>query len=131
MRLALVVHLIGTLVRLFSPTVLVPAAVAAFYREWFDAAGFIVAFSATAVVGTLMRRAAVDRRCRTIAACRGDGRRVDHLAGGCQSGRDPVPLGRLQLRQRAIRVDVGLTTTGATVVTDFSAIGRGVFFWRP
>ena len=43
MRLAIVVHVTGTLVRLFGPALLAPALVAACYGEWRDAAGFVVA----------------------------------------------------------------------------------------
>ena len=41
MRLPIVVHLIGVLVRLFGPMLLVPAAVAVYYGEWSDALGFV------------------------------------------------------------------------------------------
>ncbi len=40
MRLALVVHVIGVLVRLFGPMFLLPAAVSLVYQEWRDAAAF-------------------------------------------------------------------------------------------
>ena len=131
MRLALVVHLIGTLVRLFSPAVLVPAAVAAFYREWFDAAGFIVAFTATAVAGTLMRRAAGStgdaerlRRVEGMAVVSITWLVVANLAG------IPYLWVGFSYVNALFESMSGLTTTGATVLTDFSTIGRGVFFWR-
>ena len=56
MRLRTVLHVTGTLVRLFSPALLTPALVAVWYRESHDAIGFFVTFVATAVVGTVMRR---------------------------------------------------------------------------
>ena len=43
MRLAIVCHVTGILVRIFSATLVAPAAVSAWYREWFDATGFVVA----------------------------------------------------------------------------------------
>jgi Trk-type K+ transport system membrane component len=56
-RLSIVVHVTGTLTRLFAPAFLAPVAVAVFYREWTDAIGFVVAFLVTALVGAGMRRA--------------------------------------------------------------------------
>src|SRR5687767_9221214 len=47
----------GTLVGLFGPALLVPAAVAALYAEWRDAAAFALTFAATAMLGLAMRRA--------------------------------------------------------------------------
>lgn len=57
MRLAVIVHITGTLVRLFGPALLAPAMVAALYREWRDTAGFLVACAVTIAVGAAMRLA--------------------------------------------------------------------------
>src|SRR5688572_26579488 len=57
MRLAVVVHLVGTLVRLFGPMLLVPAAVSAYYGERSDAYGFIVTAAATMALGQVMKAA--------------------------------------------------------------------------
>ena len=38
---SVVVHVTGTLVLMFTPALLAPAAVAAGYREWRDAVGFL------------------------------------------------------------------------------------------
>lgn len=88
MRLAIVIHVTGTLVRLFSPAVLAPALVAIVYREWRDVAGFLIALAATAIVGALMRRAAraevagvhcdISRTVRRVCGGRGW---VTHLDG--------------------------------------------------
>src|SRR5688500_18310711 len=55
MRLAVVVHVTGNLVRLFAVTLVVPALVAAYYREWYDASGFLSAGLAAFVLGVVMR----------------------------------------------------------------------------
>src|SRR5918999_268024 len=132
MRLAIVVHITGTLVRLFSPALLAPAAVAAMYREWSDVAGFIVAFVATVLVGALMRRAG--------GAAAGDVdrlRRVEGLAIVAttwlviaQLAAIPYIWAGLGEIDALFEAMSGLTTTGATVLVDFSAYGRGIFFWR-
>ena len=57
MRLSVVVHLVGVLVRLFGPMLLVPCAVAAYYGEQRDAVGFAVIAAATIAIGHVMRRA--------------------------------------------------------------------------
>jgi trk system potassium uptake protein TrkH len=131
MRLAVVLRITGTLVRLFCPALLAPAAVAAIYREWPDVIGFLGAFIATAAAGALMRLASGPEADQVPL------RRVEGLAIVAatwlviaQLSAIPymwVGLGPIDALFEAMS---GLTTTGATVFTDFSRFGRGVFFWR-
>lgn len=132
MRLALVSHITGTLVRLFSPALLAPAAVASLYGEWLDAASFLIAFVTTLLVGMLMRAAG--------GSAAGDVerlRRVEGLAIVAATWLLVAALGAIPYIWVGLGfVDAffeamsGFTTTGATVFTDFSLYGRGVFFWR-
>jgi trk system potassium uptake protein TrkH len=132
MRLAIVVHLTGTLVRLFSPAPLAPALVSAIYGEHRDAAGFVVAALLAALAGMVMRRAggpeAGDferlRRIEGIAIVAATWLVVAHLAA------IPFMWAGLGYVDALFESMSGLTTTGATVLTDFSAFGRGIFFWR-
>ena len=62
MRLSVVVHVTGTLVLMFSPSLLAPAAVAAWYREWWDAAGFLLTSAVTAA-STAGQAASTPARC--------------------------------------------------------------------
>jgi trk system potassium uptake protein TrkH len=132
MRLALVVHVTGALVRLFSPAFLVPALVALLYREGHDALGFVASFVGTLTVGTLMRYAG-----RTAS---GDIERLRRIEGlvivaatwMAVAHFSAIPylwvgLGYIDALFEAMS---GLTTTGSTVFTDFGAFGRGIFFWR-
>lgn len=132
MRLAVVVQITGTLVRLFAPALIAPAVVAALYREWRDVLGFLIAFVATALLGTLMRRAggpaAGDieqiRRIDGMGIVAGTWLLIAHL------GAIPylwVGLGPIDALFESMS---GFTTTGASVFTDFGAFGRGIFFWR-
>ena len=57
MRLSLVTHVIGLLVRVFGLMFLAPLAVALLYGEYLDAIGFGVVTVLTAAVGHLMRQA--------------------------------------------------------------------------
>jgi trk system potassium uptake protein TrkH len=132
MRLSVVIHITGTLVRLFSPALLAPAGVAALYGEWPDVVGFIVAFAATAIVGSSMHAAggavAGDverlRRVEGLAIVAGTWLVVAHLAA------IPFVWAGLGPIDAFFESMSGLTTTGATILTDFTSYGRGIFFWR-
>src|SRR5687767_1685104 len=116
MRLAVVFQITGTLVRLFSPALVAPALVAALYREWYDTAGFAVAFAATALVGTVMRRAGRAsstgtqqlRRIEGLVIVAGTWMVIAHLAA------IPYMWGGLGFIDALFESMSGLTTTGAT-----------------
>ncbi|MGQ0735261.1 MAG: TrkH family potassium uptake protein [Acidobacteriota bacterium] len=132
MRLAIVVHLTGTLVRLFCPALLAPAGVAAVYGEWRDAGVLLATFAITAAAGTLMRRAGASdgeafehlRRVEALAVVAGTWLVVAHLSALPYVAAGIGPIDGL------FESMSGLTTTGATILTDFTALGRGLFFWR-
>jgi len=133
MRLAVVVHVTGILVRMFSATLLAPVAVAASYREWYDAAGFGVTAIATLAVGMLMHRAGGPGAADAAEQMR----RVEGLgvvAGSwlvmAQLGAIPYLWAGLGVIDAMFESMSGLTSTGATILVDFSAYGRGFFFWR-
>lgn len=133
MRLAVVVHVTGVLVRLFGATLLAPAVVAAYYREWHDAWGFLAAATGTVALGIAMRRAggpaAADaaermRRVEGLAIVAATWLVIAHCAAV------PYVWAGMGFVDALFESMSGLTTTGATVLTDFSAIGRGLMFWR-
>ncbi len=61
MRLSIIFKITGGLLRGFSLMFLWPLAVAAFYREWADLGGFVLAAAATAALGQTMWRAYPER----------------------------------------------------------------------
>jgi trk system potassium uptake protein TrkH len=133
MRLAVVVYLIGVLVRLFGPMMLLPALVAAYYREFGDAIGFALSGTGTIVLGHVMRlaggadgaRAAERlRRVEGMTVVAGSWMLMAHLAA------IPYIWAGLGFIDALFEAMSGLTTTGATVLRDFSSFGRGVFLWR-
>ena len=133
MRLSLVVHVIGLLVALFGPMFAAPALVAAYYREWGDAAGFAVAAAGTIALGALMRRAggagaeeATERmrRIEGLAVVAGSWLLMAHVAAV------PYMWAGVGFVDALFESMSGLTTTGATIFTDFGRFGRGIFFWR-
>jgi trk system potassium uptake protein TrkH len=128
MRATTVLHLVGVLVRLFAGAFLAPLAVALYYGERHDAAGFVIAAVAALVIGHLMRRVAEEPE---------DLRRVEGMAIVAGTWLLVALLGAIPYLWVGVgAVDAvfesmsGLTTTGATIFTDFSQFGRGVFFWR-
>jgi trk system potassium uptake protein TrkH len=133
MRLSLVVHVMGLVVRVFGLMFLAPLAVALFYAEYIDAIGFALLTLITSATGHVMRHAGGDAAESAVEAMR----RVEGLA--IVSGAwlviawfAAVPylwngLGPIDAMFEAMS---GLTTTGATVLRDFSQYGKAIFFWR-
>jgi trk system potassium uptake protein TrkH len=133
MRLSLVFHVCGLVVRVFGLMFLAPLALALLYREFNDAVGFTLAMVITVTVGQMMRlaggasaEAAVEgmRRAEGFAVVSAAWLVIAVLAGipYMWSGLGPIDA--------TFEAMSGLTTTGATVFRDFSAYGRSVFFWR-
>jgi trk system potassium uptake protein TrkH len=133
MRLSVVVHLTGLLVWMFAATLIAPAIVACVYREWHDASGFAGAAVITALLGTWMRRAGGAAAAQASERVR----RVEGMATVAATWLVVAACAALPYLYAGFSpVDAlfesmsGLTTTGATVLGEFSAVGRGLFFWR-
>ncbi len=129
MRVPVVLHTTGAVLRFFSLMFLLPAAVSLIYDEYRDVTWFLGAGVISAVAGQLMMLAP---RARTDDLKRVEGLAV--VAGSwillAHSAALPyVPAG-LSPIDALFESMSGLTTTGATVMRDFSQFGRGVFFWR-
>ena len=133
MRLSVVVHVVGILVALFGPMFLAPAAVALYYAEYGDAAGFGLAAVGTILLGYVMRRAggvsaaeATERlrRIEGLAVVAGAWLLMAHLAAV------PYMWAGLSFINALFESMSGLTTTGATIFADFGQFGRAIFFWR-
>jgi trk system potassium uptake protein TrkH len=132
-RLSLVVHVIGLLVRVFGLMFLAPLALALWYGEHRDALGFAASLVVTSAAGHVMRhaggKAAEDalegmRRVEGLAVVSGAWMIIAWFAA--------IPfmwagLGPIDAMFESMS---GLTTTGATVFRDFADYGRALFFWR-
>ena len=133
MRLSLVVHVIGLIVRMFGLMFLAPLAVALLYGEYIDAAGFAVATVVTGAAGHLMRRAGGAAAEDALEGMRrAEGLASVSLAWLLIAWFAALPylwngLGAIDAMFESMS---GLTTTGATILRDFSTYGRGLFFWR-
>jgi trk system potassium uptake protein TrkH len=133
MRLSLVTHVIGIVVRVFGLMFLAPLALALADRDFRDAQGFALSLALTVAIGHLMRQAggraaegAVERMRRVEALT------VVSIAWLIIAMLAGIPylwngLGPIDATFEAMS---GLTTTSATIFRDFSLYGRSVFFWR-
>jgi len=129
MRLPIVVHLVGVVLRMFGLMFAVPLGTALIYQEHAEAIGFTVAGLATVVAGHVMRWAGGSRhddirRLEAMAIVAGTWLAVAVAAAVpyVWSGFGPIDA--------LFESMSGLTTTGATIVTDFSKVSRSLFLWR-
>lgn len=128
MRLALVLAVVGRILRLFALVFAPPALLALVDGEGLRAVAYVVGGAVAAVAGwrlsLLAKPGASLLRSESLAIVSGT-----WLAIGVASA---VPflgegLGPMDALFEAIS---GITTTGASVITDFGAFGRATFLWR-
>jgi trk system potassium uptake protein len=129
MRLPVVLHLSGMLLRLFGLMFLAPAVVAGLYGEWDDAVIFVAAGAATSLLAQAMIRSGPGpdedlRRVEGLAVVAGTWMLVAHAAAV------PYLFNGMGFVDAFFESMSGLTTTGATVMRDFTLYGKGLFFWR-
>jgi trk system potassium uptake protein TrkH len=133
MRVSLVVHVIGLVVRVFGLMFLAPLVVALVYSEYFDAVAFGVATFATCATGHLMRQAGGRAAEDAVEAMRRvEGLAIVSISWLLIAWFASIPylwagLGPIDAMFESMS---GLTTTGATIFRDFGAYGRSIFFWR-
>ena len=128
MRLAIVAHTIGLILRLFGVLLVVPLAVDLIYGNYEQATGFAVAGGSAAIVGELARR--LHRGARQLS--RLEGLAVVAFSWFVVSFFAAIPYlwSGLEFVDAAFESMSGLTTTGATIFRDFSLYSEGLFFWR-
>ena len=129
MRLSLVTHLIGSILWVFGATLVAPIAVALLYGERGDAVGFACAGALAVLVGRLMSRRGGEmdldlRRIEALAVVAGTWLVVAFI------GAIPYVWVGVPPVDALFESMSGFTTTGATILTDFSAFGHGILFWR-
>jgi len=128
MRLAVVLHTIGLVVRVFGALLIAPLIVDLIYGNTEEAVGFAIAGVSAAVVGEIMRR--MDRHKTDLT-------RIEGLAVVAFSwlvvsmfAAIPYLWSGLGFVDAAFESMSGLTTTGATIFRDFSLYSEGLYFWR-
>ena len=129
MRIIIVASIAGRILRVFGAAFLAPAGVAAGYGEWADVPGFLLGGFLTAAIGEAMVRGSrgADKDLRRIEALAVVSGVWLLLALLCAVPHVWVGLHPIDALFEAMS---GITATGATILTDFEAHGRGFFFWR-
>ena len=129
MRLSLVIHVAGRILRILGMMFLAPIVVALIYGELEDVGGFVLAGAITVVLAQAMVRASRDtaedlRRIEALAVVSGTWLVVAQL------GAIPYMWVGLSPIDALFESMSGFTTTGATILVDFEQLGRGMLFWR-
>ena len=127
MRVLLVLSVVGNLLRYFGLAFVPPAALALFERDWLSLAGFVGSGLAAVALGTLMARThgRPDRvfRAEAMAIVAGTWMIVAAVSAVPYLVEGLTPVDAL------FEAMSGLTTTGATIFTDFDH-PRSLFLWR-
>lgn len=128
MRLALVTHTVGFILRYFGAVMVLPLLVEWTSGQGEASGGFIIAGVSASLIGEMARR------------CHPGGEeltRVEGLAVVALSwlvvaifGAIPYIWAGLGMMDALFESMSGFTTTGATVLQHFDAYSRGLFFWR-
>jgi trk system potassium uptake protein TrkH len=128
MRLAVVAHTIGQVLRLFGALLVAPLLVDLVYGNRGQALGFAVAGLGAAGLGELARRLHSGER----HLSRLEGLAIVAFTWLVVSMFAAIPYlwAGLGVVDAAFESMSGLTTTGATVLRDFGAYSEGLFFWR-
>jgi trk system potassium uptake protein TrkH len=133
MRISLVIHVSGVVVRVFGLMFVAPLALALFDGDFRDAAGFTMSLALTVAIGHLMRNAGGNAAEAAVESMR----RVEGLAVVSTAwllialfASIPYIWNGIGVIDATFESMSGLTTTGATILRDFSQYGRSVFFWR-
>ncbi len=128
MRLAVVAHTIGLILRVFGVLLVAPLIVDLIYGNQYDAGGFAVAGVSAVVVGELARRLYKGER----HLSRIEGLAVVAFTWFVVSLFAAIPYwwSGVGVVDSAFESMSGLTTTGATIFTDFTLYSEGLFFWR-
>ena len=129
MRVSVVIHVVGRILRVLGAMFLVPVVIIAFYGEAHALGGFLLGSLVTSVVGQLMVRISHDLS--------GDLRRIEALAVVAGAwllvalfGAIPYVWIGLSVVDATFESMSGFTTTGATVLVDFEQLGPATLFWR-
>ena len=128
MRVLLVLGVIGQLIRLFSWAFLPPTLQALWDANWQEFAYFAGPFFVTQALGAAAGRVPAPRgaieRAEALGVVSGTWMAIAVV------GALPYAFSGLSVVDALFESMSGFTTTGATILTDFSSHGRAFFLWR-
>lgn len=129
MRLSIVVHVVGRILRILGVMFLAPVIVTLIYGRFEELGGFLLGGAVTSLVSLVMVRASRDAGA--------DLRRIEALAVVAATwllvafaGAIPYVWVGLTPVDAVFESMSGFTTTGATILIDFGQLGPGMMFWR-
>lgn len=129
MNKRIIVQMIGRILILEALLLLLPMLVALYYRERAGAAAFAITAFITAGVGVLLALIKAERRFYAR-----EGFAIVALSWVALSLFGALPFvlsGEIPHYMDALFETIsGLTTTGASILTEVESLGRGVLFWR-
>jgi len=128
MRIAVVIHTVGHILRIFGALLVLPLLVDLIYGRWWESLGFLVAGISASICGEIARR----RHARERNLNRVEGLAVVALAWLVVAlfGAIPYMWSGLGFIDASFESMSGFTTTGATIFQDFKLYSPGIFFWR-
>ena len=128
MRISLVAHTIGLVLRFFALIMVVPLTVDLIYGEYHMIPGYVIAGVSAIIIGEIKCR----MHPKGVQLRRVEGLAVVAfvwLVIAC-FGSIPYLWSGLSLIDSFFESMSGFTTTGATIFTDFTLYSHGLFFWR-
>ena len=128
MRIAVVIHTVGLILRIFGAILVLPLAVDLIYGHWWESLGFLIAGISASLCGEIARR----QHARERSLTRTEGLAVVAFSWLVVAlfGAIPYMWNDLGFIDALFESMSGFTTTGATILQDFSRYSHGIFFWR-
>jgi trk system potassium uptake protein TrkH len=128
MRLALVAHILGLILRYFGLLLILPLVVDCLYGNWGESLGFAITGIGACLLGEI---------CRRLHPGETELTRVEGLLVVTTVwlvvaifGAVPYVWSGMGIFDSLFESMSGFTTTGATIMDDFSLYSPGIFFWR-
>lgn len=128
MRIYLILNAIGLVLTCFGCVLLLPIIVAILYQDWYSILPFVISALVGIIPGVLLLKFTPNFE----MIRRNEGIVITAMAWlvACGLGALPYMFWNIPLIDSLFESMSGVTTTGATILTDFSLYPKALFFWR-
>ena len=128
MRIYAIINTLGIILMAFGALLIMPALVALIYQEWVAVEAFAISALLGIVIGYIINRLTPNYN----EFHRNEGLIIVALAWAFAAilGAIPYMFFNLGLTDSLFESMSGITTTGSTILTDFSLYPKAMFFWR-